>query len=165
MAVLHEGGDIKEYQEKNEQILEEMKKQKKSQHSDTYMQEILSIPAMLGVLLFVFVCYTVIEPETKRSNCVVKNRDNKTLVSQDLKDTTLYNVFQYDDKMMIDKKHAFPYVATGDTLTYVLPGNADTMSFSAVRKINGQSMTEFAKKRQQIAESANIRNGLNQKLK
>jgi hypothetical protein len=165
MAVLHEGGDPKEFQELNGHKLEELKKQKKSQHSDTYFQEILSIPAMLGMLLFLFVCYTVIEPETKRSNCVVKNRDNKTLVSQDLKDTTLYNVFQYDDKMMIDKKHAFPHVAAGDTLTYVLPENADTMSFSAVRKINGQSMVEFAKKRQQIAESAKIRNGLNQKLK
>lgn len=165
MAVLHEGGDPQEYQEMNEQILEEMKKQKKSQHSDNHIQEISSIPAVLGILLFLFVCYTVIETETKRSNGVVKNRDDKTLVVQDLKDTMFYNVFQYDDKMMIDKKHAFPHVATGDTLTYVLPENADIKSFSAVRKINGQSMVEFAKKRQQIAESAKNRNSLNQKTK
>ena len=56
MAVLHEGGDPQEFQELNGQKLEELKKQKKSQHSDTYFQEILSIPAMLGMLLFLFVC-------------------------------------------------------------------------------------------------------------
>ena len=34
MAVLHEGGDPQEFQELNGQKLEELKKQKKSQHSD-----------------------------------------------------------------------------------------------------------------------------------
>ena len=165
MAELHEGGDPKEFMESNAQKLEELKKQKDSQRSNTQVQEVTSIPAVLGVLLFLFVCYTVIEPETKRSNGVVTHRNDKTLVVQDLKDTTLYNVFQYDDKMLVDDKRAFPHIAAGDTLTYVLPENMNTISFSAARKVNGLSMAKFAKKRQQIAESTKIRNALNQNTK
>lgn len=165
MAELHEGGDPKEFMESNAQKLEELKKQKKSQHSDNHVQEVSSIPAVLGVLLFLFVCYTVIEPETRRSNAVVKSRDNKTLVVQDLNDTSLYNVLRYDGKMTVDSKQAFSHVAAGDTLTYVVPENADTVSFSVTRKINGQPMTEFTNKRKQIVESAKIRNSLNQKTK
>jgi hypothetical protein len=165
MAELHEGGDPKEFNEFNGQKLEEMKQQKKSQHSDTQVQEVTSIPAVFGILLFLFVCYSVIGPETKRSNGVVKSRDDKNLIVQDLKDTTLYNVFNYDDKMLVDEKRAFPHITAGDTLTYVLPENMNMISFSAARKVNGQSMAKFAKKRQQIAESAKIRNSLNQKTK
>lgn len=165
MAELQEGGDPKEFMESNAQKLEELKKQKDSQRSNTQVQEATSIPAVFGVLLFLFVCYSVIGPETKRSNGVVKSRDDKNLVVQDLKDTTLYNVFQYDDKMLVDEKRAFPHVAAGDTLTYVLPESMNTISFSAARKVNGQPMAKFAKKRQQIAESVKIRNSINQKTK
>ena len=92
MAELQEGGDPKEFMESNAQKLEELKKQKDSQRSNTQVQEATSIPAVFGVLLFLFVCYSVIGPEAKRSNGVVKSRDDKNLVVQDLKDTTLYNV-------------------------------------------------------------------------
>lgn len=166
MAELQEGGSPKEFMDNNGKKLEEIKQQKDSQSSGTHTKyEVSSIPAVFGVLLFLFVCYTVIEPETKRTQGIVKDRKANSIVVQNLKDTSLYNAFKYDDKMTVDDKHAFPHVIDGDTLTYVLPGNADTVSFSAVRKINGQSMTEFAKKRQQIAESAKIRNAINQKAK
>ena len=164
MAVLHEGGDPKEFMESNAQKLEELKKQKKSQHSDNHVQEVSSIPAVLGVLLFLFVCYTVIEPETKRTQGIVKDRKANSIIVQNLKDTSLYNAFKYDDKMTVDDKHAFPHVANGDTLTYVRP-NTDTVSFNIVRKINGKSLVEFTKIREQILESAKIRNSLNQKTK
>lgn len=162
MAVLHEGGDPKEFMESNAQKLEELKKQKKSQHSDNHVQEVSSIPAVLGVLLFLFVCYTVIEPETKRTQGIVKDRKANSIIVQNLKDTSLYNAFKYDDKMTVDDKHAFPHVANGDTLTYIRP-NTDTVSFNIVRKINGKSLVEFTKIREQILESAKIRNSLNQK--
>lgn len=164
MAVLHEGGDPKEFMESNAQKLEELKKQKKSQHSDNHVQEVSSIPAVLGVLLFLFVCYTVIEPETKRTQGIVKDRKANSIIVQNLKDTSLYNAFKYDDKMTVDDKHAFPHVANGDTLTYIRP-NTDTVSFNIVRKINGKSLVEFTKIREQILESAKIRNSLNQKTK
>ena len=164
MAVLHEGGDPKEFMESNAQKLEELKKQKKSQHSDNHVQEVSSIPAVLGVLLFLFVCYTVIEPETKRTQGIVKDRKANSIIVQNLKDTSLYNAYKYDDKMTVDDKHAFPHVAKGDTLTYVRP-NTDTVSFNIVRKINGKSLVEFTKIREQILESAKIRNSLNQKTK
>ena len=164
MAVLHEGGDPKEFMESNAQKLEELKKQKKSQHSDNHVQEVSSIPAVLGVLLFLFVCYTVIEPETKRTQGIFKDRKANSIIVQNLKDTSLYNAFKYDDKMTVDDKHAFPHVANGDTLTYVRP-NTDTVSFNIVRKINGKSLVEFTKIREQILESAKIRNSLNQKTK
>ena len=164
MAVLHEGGDPKEFQELNGHKLEELKKQKKSQHSDNHVQEVSSIPAVLGVLLFLFVCYTVIEPETKRTQGIVKDRKANSIIVQNLKDTSLYNAFKYDDKMTVDDKHAFPHVANGDTLTYIRP-NTDTVSFNIVRKINRKSLVEFTKMREQILESAKIRNSLNQKTK
>ncbi len=164
MAVLHEGGDPKEFMESNAQKLEELKKQKKSQHSDNHVQEVSSIPAVLGVLLFLFVCYTVIEPETKRTQGIVKDRKANSIIVQNLKDTSLYNAFKYDDKMTVDDKHAFPHVANGDTLTYIRP-NTDTVSFNIVRKINGKSLVEFTKIREQILESAKIRNSLNEKTK
>ena len=165
MAVLHEGGDPKEFMESNAQKLEELKKQKKSQHSDNHVQEVSSIPAVLGVLLFLFVCYTVIEPETKRTQGIVKDHKANSIVVQNLKDTTLYNVFKHDDKMTLDKKRAFSHVVPGDTLEYVLPKSSNTVTFSAARKVNGMSMAEFAKQRQRIMGSAKIRNGLNQKTK
>lgn len=164
MAELHEGGDPKEFMESNAQKLEELKKQKKSQHSDNHVQEVSSIPAVLGILLFLFVCYTVIEPETKRTQGIVKDRKANSIIVQNLKDTSLYNAFKYDDKMTVDDKHAFPHVANGDTLTYIRP-NTDTVSFNIVRKINGKSLVEFTKTREQILESAKIRNSLNQKTK
>lgn len=164
MAVLHEGGDPKEFMESNAQKLEELKKQKKSQHSDNHVQEVSSIPAVLGILLFLFVCYTVIEPETKRTQGIVKDRKANSIIVQNLKDTSLYNAFKYDDKMTVDDKHAFPHVANGDTLTYIRP-NTDTVSFNIVRKINGKSLVEFTKIREQILESAKIRNSLNEKTK
>ena len=164
MAVLHEGGDPKEFMESNAQKLEELKKQKKSQHSDNHVQEVSSIPAVLGILLFLFVCYTVIEPETKRTQGIVKEHKGNSIIVQNLKDTSLYNAFKYDDKMTVDDKHAFPHVANGDTLTYIRP-NTDTVSFNIVRKINGKSLVEFTKIREQILESAKIRNSLNQKTK
>jgi hypothetical protein len=117
------------------------------------------------VLLFLFVCYTVIEPETKRTQGIVKDRKANSIVVQNLKDTTLYNVFKHDDKMTLDNKRAFSHVAPGDTLEYVLPKSSNTVTFSAARKVNGMSMAEFAKQRQRIMESAKIRNGLNQKTK
>lgn len=164
MAVLHEGGDPKEFMESNAQKLEELKKQKKSQHSDNHVQEVSSIPAVLGILLFLFVCYTVIEPETKRTQGIVKEHKGNSIIVQNLKDTSLYNAFKYDDKMTVDDKHAFPHVANGDTLTYIRP-NTDTVSFNIVRKINGKSLVEFTKIREQILESAKIRNSLNEKTK
>lgn len=164
MAVLHEGGDPKEFMESNAQKLEELKKQKKSQHSDNYVQEVSSIPAVLGILLFLFVCSSVIGPEIKRTQGIVKEHKGNSIVVQNLKDTSLYNVLKYDDEMVVDKKRAFPHVANGDTLTYVRP-NTDTVSFNIVRKINGKSLVEFTKIREQILESAKIRNSLNQKTK
>lgn len=119
---------------------------------------------MLGILLFLFVCYTVIEPETKRTQGIVKDRKANSIIVQNLKDTSLYNAFKYDDKMTVDDKHAFSHVANGDTLTYIRP-NTDTVSFNIVRKINGKSLVEFTKIREQILESAKIRNSLNQKTK
>ena len=164
MAVLHEGGDPKEFMESNAQKLEELKKQKKSQHSDNHVQEVSSIPAVLGILLFLFVCSSVIGPEIKRTQGIVKEHKGNSIVVQNLKDTSLYNVLKYDDEMVVDKKRAFPHVANGDTLTYVRP-NTDTVSFNIVRKINGKSLVEFTKIREQILESAKIRNSLNQKTK
>ena len=164
MAVLHEGGDSKEFMESNAQKLEELKKQKKSQHSDNHVQEVSSIPAVLGILLFLFVCSSVIGPEIKRTQGIVKEHKGNSIVVQNLKDTSLYNVLKYDDEMMVDKKRAFPHVANGDTLTYIRP-NTDTVSFNIVRKINGKSLVEFTKIREQILESAKIRNSLNQKTK
>ena len=166
MAVLHEGGDPKEFMDNNGKKLEEIKQQKDSQSSGTPTKyEVSSIPAVFGVLLFLFVCYTVIEPETKRTQGIVKDRKANSIIVQDLNDTSLYNVLRYDGKMTVDSKQAFSHVAAGDTLTYVVPENADTVSFSVTRKINGQPMTEFTNKRKQIVESAKIRNSLNQKTK
>ena len=166
MAELQEGGNPKEFMDNNGKKLEEIKQQKDSQSSGTPTKyEVSSIPAVFGVLLFLFVCYTVIEPETKRTQGIVKDRKANSIVVQNLKDTTLYNVFKYDDKMTLDKKRAFSHVAPGDTLTYVLPENMNTISFSAARKVNGQPMAKFAKKRQQIAESVKNRNSINQKTK
>ena len=164
MAELHEGGDPQEFQELNGQKLEELKKQKDTQRSDTYVQEISSIPGLLGVLLFIFVCSSVIGPEIKRTQGIVKEHKGNSIVVQNLKDTSLYNVLKYDDEMMVDKKQAFPHVANGDTLTYIRP-NTDTVSFNVVRKINRKSLVEFTKIREQILESAKIRNSLNQKIK
>ena len=166
MAELQEGGNPKEFMDNNGKKLEEIKQQKDSQSSGTPTKyEVSSIPAVFGVLLFLFVCYTVIEPETKRTQGIVKDRKANSIVVQNLKDTTLYNVFKHDDKMTLDKKRAFSHVAPGDTLEYVLPKSSNTVTFSAARKVNGMSMTEFAKQRQRIMESAKIRNGLNQKIK
>ena len=165
MAVLHEGGDPKEFMDNNGKKLEEIKQQKDSQSSGTPTKyEVSSIPAVLGILLFLFVCYTVIEPETKRTQGIVKDRKANSIIVQNLKDTSLYNAFKYDDKMTVDDKHAFSHVANGDTLTYIRP-NTDTVSFNIVRKINGKSLVEFTKIREQILESAKIRNSLNEKTK
>ena len=166
MAELQEGGNPKEFMDNNGKKLEEIKQQKDSQSSGTVTKyEVSSIPAVFGVLLFLFVCYTVIEPETKRTQGIVKDHKANSIVVQNLKDTTLYNVFKHDDKMTLDKKRAFSHVAPGDTLEYVLPKSSNTVTFSAARKVNGMSMAEFAKQRQRIMESAKIRNGLNQKTK
>ncbi len=166
MAELQEGGNLKEFMDNNGKKLEEIKQQKDSQSSGTPTKyEVSSIPAVFGVLLFLFVCYTVIEPETKRTQGIVKDRKANSIVVQNLKDTTLYNVFKHDDKMTLDTKRAFSHVAPGDTLEYVLPKSSNTVIFSAARKVNGMSMAEFAKQRQRIMESAKIRNGLNQKTK
>lgn len=166
MAELQEGGNPKEFMDNNGKKLEEIKQQKDSQSSGTPTKyEVSSIPAVFGVLLFLFVCYTVIEPETKRTQGIVKDRKANSIVVQNLKDTTLYNVFKHDDKMTVDTKRAFSHVASGDTLEYVLPKSSNTVTFSAARKVNGMSMAEFAKQRQRIMESAKIRNSLNQKTK
>ena len=166
MAELQEGGNPKEFMDNNGKKLEEIKQQKDSQSSGTPTKyEVSSIPAVFGVLLFLFVCYTVIEPETKRTQGIVKDRKANSIVVQNLKDTTLYNVFKHDDKMTLDTKRAFSHVAPGDTLEYVLPKSSNIVTFSAARKVNGMSMVEFAKQRQRIMESAKIRNGLKQKTK
>jgi hypothetical protein len=166
MAELQEGGNPKEFMDNNGKKLEEIKQQKDSQGSGRPTKyEVSSIPAVFGVLLFLFVCYTVIEPETKRTQGIVKDRKANSIVVQNFKDTTLYNVFKHDDKMTVDKKRAFSHVAPGDTLEYVLSKSSNTVTFSAARKVNGMSMAEFAKQRQRIMESAKIRNGLNQKTK
>ncbi len=108
--------------------------------------------------------FTVIEPETRKSTGVVRMVGDKELYVQDLKDTTRYNIFEYRKGMTVDKRNAFPYVATGDTLKYVMP-NDNTGSFELVRKVNGERLNEFTKARHQIAESARIRNTINQKTK
>lgn len=130
----------------------------------------LSDEAVRGMSATVCVLATVITMSffgfgEEKTYGVVKNRDDKTMTVQNLKDTILYNVFKYDDKMTVDKKRAFSYVAPGDTLEYVLPESTNVVQFSAARKVNGRSMVEFAKQRQRIAESVKTRNGLNQKTK
>ena len=130
----------------------------------------LSDEAVRGMSATVCVLATVITMSffgfgEEKTYGVVKNRDDKTMTVQNLKDTRLYNVFKYDDKMTVDKKRAFSYVAPGDTLEYVLPESTNVVQFSAARKVNGRSMVEFAKQRQRIAESVKTRNGLNQKTK
>ena len=124
--------------------------------------------AMFAVMvLFVLevLGFTVIEPEIKKSTGVVRARNAKELYVQDLKDTARYNIFEYRQGMYIDKRNAFPYVATGDTLKYVIPNDNNTGSFELVRKVNGERLNKFAKHRRQIAESAKIRNMINQRTK
>ncbi|MDW2995328.1 MAG: hypothetical protein R8N24_04905 [Alphaproteobacteria bacterium] len=84
---------------------------------------------------------------------------------QDLKDTARYNIFEYRKGMNIDKMNAFPYVATGDTLKYVVPNDDNTGSFALVRRVNGERLNKFAENHRQIAESARIRNMINHKTK
>ena len=83
MAELQEGGSPKEFMDNNGKKLEEIKQQKDSQSSGTPTKyEVSSIPAVFGVLLFLFVCYTVIEPETKRTQGIVKDRKANSIVVQ-----------------------------------------------------------------------------------
>lgn len=121
---------------------------------------------MFAVMVFIVleVLYIVIEPEIKKSTGVVRARNDKELYVQDLKDTARYNIFEYRKGMNIDERNAFPYVATGDTLKYVIP-NDNTGSFALVRRVNGKRLIEFTKHRHQIAESARIINMINQRTK
>lgn len=167
MAELHEGGNPEEYMKANGQKLEEQKQQinQTKQRSNKTGQGIPMAPVVFifSFLFSVGMC-PFIAIETNRSKGVVKDRDEKKLFVQDLKDTAVYYQFEHDADLGVDLHRAFPHVVSGDTLTYLLPAR-NTARFDAVRKVNGQSMSEFAKKRQQIAESAKIRNSLNQKTK
>lgn len=124
----------------------------------------------IDIVVAVMVCAIVgitlaaVEPVDRISTGVVRARNDKELYVQDLKDTARYNIFEYRKGMNIDKRNAFPYVATGDTLKYVIP-NDNTGSFALVRRVNGKRLNKFAKNHHQIAESARIRNMINQKTK
>lgn len=163
----YEGGNPEEYMKANGQKLEEQKQQinQTKQRSNKTGQGIPMAPVVFifSFLFSVGMC-PFIAIETNRSKGVVKDRDEKKLFVQDLKDTAVYYQFEHDADLGVDLRRAFPHVMSGDTLTYLLPAR-NTASFDAVRKVNGQSMSKFAKKRQQIAESTKIRNALNQKIK
>ena len=126
-------------------------------------------PAVLyvgyGIVIccFLMIVWTVIiEPETRKSTGVVRARNDKELYVQDLKDTARYSILDNRPVMKFEANEAFPYVAVGDTLKYVVP-NDNTGSFALVRRVNGKRLIEFTKRRHQIAESARIRNMINQK--
>ena len=123
----------------------------------------LLVAAMVFMTLVIMLC--LVQPVKRTSTGVVRARNDKELYVQDLKDTARYNIFEYRKGMNIDKRNAFPYVATGDTLKYVIPNDNNTGSFALVRRVNGKRLNKFAENRHQIAESARIINMINQKTK
>lgn len=124
----------------------------------------IDIAVAVMVCAIVGIVLAAVEPVDRISTGVVRARNDKELYVQDLKDTARYNIFEYRKGMNIDKRNAFPYVAVGDTLKYVIP-NDNTGSFALVRRVNGKRLNKFAKNHHQIAESARIRNMINQKTK
>ena len=143
----------------------------KEKNTNNQQQTSVIHPAVLyvsyGVVIccFLLIVWTVIiEPETRKSTGVVRATNDNELYVQDLKDTARYSILDNRPVMSIDKRNAFPYVAVGDTLKYVVP-NDNTGSFALVRRVNGKRLNKFAKHRHQIAESARIRNMINQKTK
>lgn len=143
----------------------------KEKNTNNQQQTSVIHPAVLyvsyGIVIccFLLIVWTVIiEPETRKSTGVVRATNDNELYVQDLKDTARYSILDNRPVMSIDKRNAFPYVAVGDTLKYVVP-NDNTGSFALVRRVNGKRLNKFAKHRHQIAESARIRNMINQKTK
>ena len=126
---------------------------------------VLYVMSGLVICSFLMIVWTVIiEPETRKSTGVVRARNDNELYVQDLKDTARYSILDNRPVMKFEASEAFPYVAVGDTLKYVVP-KCNTGSFALVRRVNGKRLTEFTKHRRQIAESARIRNMINQKTK
>lgn len=126
---------------------------------------VLYVMSGLVICSFLLIVWTIIiEPETRKSTGVVRATNDNELYVQDLKDTARYTILDNRPVMNIDKRNAFPYVAVGDTLKYIVP-NDNTGSFALVRRVNGKRLNKFAKHHHQIAESARIRNMINQKTK
>ncbi|MBR2510582.1 MAG: hypothetical protein IKB59_00250 [Alphaproteobacteria bacterium] len=126
---------------------------------------VLYVMSGLVICSFLLIVWTVIiEPETRKSTGVVRATNDNELYVQDLKDTARYSILDNRPVMKFEANEAFPYVAVGDTLKYVMP-KCNTGSFALVRRVNGERLNKFAKHRRQIAESARIRNMINQKTK
>lgn len=126
---------------------------------------VLYVMSGLVICSFLMIVWTVIiEPETRKSTGVVRATNDNELYVQDLKDTARYSILDNRPVMKFEASEAFPYVAVGDTLKYVVP-KCNTGSFALVRRVNGERLNKFAKHRRQIAESARIRNMINQKTK
>ena len=135
------------------------------QQTSVVHPSVLYVMSGLVICSFLLIVWTIIiEPETRKSTGVVRATNDKELYVQDLKDTARYSILDNRPVMKFEASEAFPYVAVGDTLKYIVP-KCNTGSFALVRRVNGKRLNKFAENHRQIAESARIRNMINQKTK
>ena len=123
-----------------EQIDYNMSKRQAMKH-DAQMAKALFITIIIG---FGALCFYALKIYPKETTGVVRGRDAKSLRVQDLQDTSLYKTFEYDNHMTLDRKRAFPYVNTGDTLHYAKT-RKNPETFNAVRAVNNKKIRKFVR--------------------